>query len=132
MKIEGGDEAAIGEFAAPWNRQQSYEVNGVGAGGNVGANNLGNSAKVVGVGANPDGFVWIAAEVLVFEILAGIGVNGGVGFGAVGTVAERITMGSQSVCVGQNDMLVGTERSALVWRSLSRGWDAMWRNHPQR
>ena len=77
---EGGDKATIGDFVAAWNRQRSYEVNGVGAGGHAGANNLGESAKVVGVGADPDGLVWTAAEVMSFESLAGPGVNDGVGF----------------------------------------------------
>ena len=55
---EGGDKAAIGDFAATWNRRRSYEVNGVGAGGDVGSDTLGELAKVVGVGADQDVLVW--------------------------------------------------------------------------
>ena len=78
VRTKGGDEAAIGDFAIACNWRQSYEVNGVGAGGHAGANTLGDSAKVVGVGANPDGLVWTADDLVVFKILAGFGVNDGV------------------------------------------------------
>ena len=121
VRTEGGDEAAIGDFAAAWNRRQIYKVNGVGAGGHAGANTLGESAKVVGVGTNPDGLVWTAAEVVVFKSLASIGVNDIFGFGAVGAGAERITRGSRVVGVGRNDVCVGPERSVLVWRGFSHG-----------
>ena len=33
---------------------------------------MGESAKVVGIGVDPDGLVWTAAEVMVFESLAGL------------------------------------------------------------
>ena len=77
---EGDDKAVIGDFAAAWNRQRSYEVNGVSAGGNAGADTLVELAKVVGIDAGPDGLFWTAAEVMVFESLAGLGVIDGVGF----------------------------------------------------
>ena len=109
VRTEGGYEASIGDFAAAWNRRRSYEVNGIGAGGHAGANNLGKSAKVVGVGMDPDGLVWTADEVMVFESLAGLGVNDGVGFGAVGAGAERINRGSRIVGVRRNDVCVGAE-----------------------
>ena len=129
---EGGNEADIGDFAAAWDRRQRYEVNGVGASGNAGADTLGDSSKVVSVGADPDGLVWTADEVMVFEILAGPSVNDGVGFGAVGAGADWITRGSQIVGVGWNDVRVGTERSESVRREFSRGRDEMWRRNPQR
>ena len=88
-------------------------------------------AKVVGVGANPDGLVWTTVDVVVFESLAGIGVNDEVGFGAVGARAEHITRGTQVVGIGQNDVCMGPERSALVYRRFSRGGDEMWRSHPR-
>ena len=84
---------AIGDFAALWNRIRSYEVNGFGAGGHAGADTLGESAKVVGVGANTDSLVWTVDEVVVFKRLAGIGVNDRVGFVEVGAGADRITKG---------------------------------------
>ena len=130
MRTEGGDEAAIDDFASAWNCQQSYKINGVGAGGHAGANTLGDSAKVVGVGANPDGLVWNASGVVVFESLAGLGVNDRVGFGAVGAIAERIMRGIRVLGVGRNDVFVGLERSALVRRRFIRGGDKMWRSHP--
>ena len=99
---EGGDEAAIGEFAVAWNLRRSYEVNGVGSGGHAGADTLGESAKVVGIGADPYCLVWAAAELMIFYSLAGPGVNDGVGFSAVGAEAERITRGSWIVGVGRN------------------------------
>ena len=123
VRTEGGDEAAIGDFAAAWNSRRSYEVNGVGAGGHAGADTLGESSNVV---------VWTAAEVMVFESLAGLGVNVGVGFGAVGAGAERITRGSRILGIRRNDVCVGTERSALVRHRFSRGKDEMWRSQPQR
>ena len=131
VRTEGGNKAAIGDFAAVWNHQRSYKLNGVGDGGHAGADTLGESAKVVGIGTNPDGLVWTAAEVVVFESLAGLNVNGGVGFGAVGAGAERITRGSRVVGVGRNDVCVGTERSALVRRGFSRGGYEMWQSHPR-
>ena len=88
-------------------------------------------AKVVGVGANPDGPICTAAEVVVFESLDIIGVNGGVDLGAVGAGAERITRGSRVVGVGRNDVCVGPDRSALVRRGFSRGGDEMWQSHPR-
>ena len=93
VRMEGGDEAAIGDFSTAWNSRRSYEVNGVGSGGHAGANTLGESAKVVGVGANTDSLVWTVDEVVVFKSLAGIGVNDRVGFVEVGAGAERITKG---------------------------------------
>ena len=93
---------------------------------------MGKSAKVVGVGVDPDGLVWTAAEVMVFESLAGLGVNDGVGFGTVGAGAERITRGRRIVVVGRNNVRVGPERSALVRRGFNRGGDDMWRSHPRR
>ena len=107
LRTEGGDEAAIGDFG-------DYKVNGVGAGGHAGANTLGESAKVVGVGADTDGLVWTAAGVMVFKSLSGLGVNGGVGFGAVGAGADQITKDSRIVGVGRNDVRVGPERSVSV------------------
>ena len=71
---------------------------------------MGKSAKVIGVGANPDSRVWTPAEVVVFESLAGLGVSDGVGFGAVGAGADRITS---------------------VQSRFSHGVDEMWRIHPQ-
>ena len=112
-------------------RRRSYEVNGIGAGGHAGANTLGESAKVVGVGANPDDLVCTAAEVVVFESLAGLGVNDGVGFSTVDAGVERITRGSWFVGVGRNNVCVGPEQSALVRRGFSRGGDEMWRRHPR-
>ena len=132
VRTEGGDEAAIGDFSAAWNRRRSYEVNGIGAGGHAGANTLGESAKVVGLGADPYGLVWTASEVMVFERLDGLSVNDGVGFGAFGVGAERIMRGSRIFGVGRNDVHVGPERSALVRRRFSRGGDEMWRSHPWR
>ena len=131
VRMEGGDKAAICDFVAAWNRRQSYKVNGVGAGGNAGADTLGESAKVVGVGANPDGLVWTAAEVVVSESLASLGVNDGVGLSAVGVGADRTTRGSRVVGVGRNDVFVGPERSALVRRGFIHGEDEMWRSHPR-
>ena len=131
VRTEGGNEAAIGDFAAAWNRRRSYEVNGVGAGGHAGADTLVDSAKVVGVGTDLDSPVWTASEVMVLEILAGLGVYDGVGFGAVGAGAERITRGIRVVGVGRNDVRVGLERSALVRRGFSRGGDEMWWSHPR-
>ena len=87
---------------------------------------MGESAKVVGVGADPDGLVWNAAEVTVFESLAGLGVN------AVGMGAERITRGIRIVGVGRNDVRVGPERIVSVWRGFSCGGDEMWWSHPLR
>ena len=123
MSTEGGNEAAIGDFVAVWNHQRSYEVNGVGVGGHAGADTLGKSAKVVGIGADLDGLVWTADEVMIFKILAGLGVNDGVGFGAVGAGVERITRGSRIVGVRRNDVYMGPERSASVRHGLSHGWD---------
>ena len=130
VKTEGGNEAAIDDFATAWNRRRIYEVNGFGAGGNVVADTLGELSKVVGVGANPDSLVWAPAEVVVFKILAGIGVNDGIGFGAVGAGLERIIRGIRFVGVGRNDMRVGPERSTLVRRGFRRGGDEMWWSHP--
>ena len=130
VRMEGGNEAAIDEFAAAWNLRRIYEVNGVGDGGHAGANTLGESDNVVVVGAYPDGLVWTAAEVTVFESLAGLGVNDGVSFGAVGTGAERITRGSRIVGVGRNDVRVVPERSASVRRRFIRSGDEMWQSHP--
>ena len=93
---------------------------------------MGELAKVVVVGADPDGLVWTAAEVMSFESLAGPGVNDGVGFDTVGAGAERITRGSRIVGVGHNDVHVGPERSASVRRRFSHGGDKMWRSHPWR
>ena len=132
VRTEGGNEATIGDFAAAWNRRQIYEVNGVGVGWHAGADTLGDSEKVVGVGADTDGLVWTAAEVMVFKSLAGIGVNDGVGFGAVGAGAEWITRGSRIVGIRWNDMRVGPEWSVSVWRRFSRGGDEMGRSHPWR
>ena len=132
MRTEGGDEAAIDDLAAAWDRRQSYEVNGVGAGGHAGADTLGDSAKVVCVDADPEVLVWTAAEVMLFESLAGIGVNDRLGFRAVVAGAERITRGRRIVGVGRNDVRVGPERSALVRRGFSRGGDKMWWRHPWR
>ena len=129
---EGGNEAAIGDFAAVWNRERIYEVNGVGTGGHAGADTLGESAKVVVVGADPDVLFWNASEVMVFESHAGLSVNGRVGFGAVGAGLERITRGSRIVSVGQNDVRMGPERSASVRHGFSCGGDKMWRSHPCR
>ena len=131
VRTESGDEPAIGDFADKWNRRRIYKVNGVGSGGHAGGNTLGESAKVVGVGANPDGLVWIAAEVVVFESLADIGVNDRVDFGAVGAEAERITRGIRDVGIGWNDVCVGLERSASVRRGFSRGGDEIWWSHPR-
>ena len=50
---------------------------------------MGESAKVVGLGADPYGLVWTAAKLMVFESMVGLGVNDVVGFGAVGAGAER-------------------------------------------
>ena len=36
VRTDGGNKEDIGDFAAEWNRQQSNEVNGVGAGGHAG------------------------------------------------------------------------------------------------
>ena len=66
LRTEGGDKGAIGDFADAWNRQRRYKVNGVGASGHAGANTLSESAKVVGVGADPYGLVWTAAKLMVF------------------------------------------------------------------
>ena len=131
VRTEGGNKAVIGDFAAACNRRRSHKVNGVGAGGHTGADTSGKSAKVVGVGANPDSLVWTAAEVVVFESLAGIGINDGVVFAAVGAGAERITSSNQVVGVVQNDVCMGPERSALVRRGFSRGGDKMWRIRPR-
>ena len=131
VKTEDGNKAAIGEFVAAWNRRRSYEVNVVGAGGHTGADTLGELAKVVGVGADPDGLVWTASEVMVFESLVGPSVNDGVGFCAVGAVLERITRGRRIVGVGRNDVRVVPERSALVRHGFSRGGDEIWRSHPR-
>ena len=68
---------------------------------------MGESAKVVGVGAEPDVLVWTVAEVMVFNILAGLGVNDGVGFGAVGAGAERIKRSIWIVGVRRNELHVG-------------------------
>ena len=87
---------------------------------------------VVGVGVDPDGLIWTASEVMVFESLASLGVNDEVGFGAVGAGVEQITRGSGIAGVGCNDVRVGPERSALVQRGFSRGGDKMWQSHPQR
>ena len=87
---------------------------------------------VVGVGVDPDGLIWTASEVMVFERLDGLSVNDGVGFGAFGVGAERIMRGSRIFGVGRNDVHVGPERSALVRRRFSRGGDEMWRSHPWR
>ena len=51
----------------------------------------------------------------------GLGVNNGVGFGAVGAGADQITRGSRVVGVGRNDVCVGPEQSASVRRGFSRG-----------
>ena len=45
VRTEGGDKAAIYDFAAAWNRQWSYKVNGVDAGGHAGANTLGERPR---------------------------------------------------------------------------------------
>ena len=68
---------------------------------------------------------------VVFESLAGLGVNDRVGFDEVGAGAERVTRGNRFVGVGRNDVCMGTERSALVWRGFSRGGDEMWQSNPQ-
>ena len=91
---------------------------------------MGDSSKVVGVGADPDSLLWTAAEVVVFKSLDGLGVKDGVGFGIVGAGAERKTRGSRIVGVGRNDVRVVPDRSALVRRGFSRGGDEMWRSHP--
>ena len=91
---------------------------------------MGNSAKFVGVGANPDGLVWSAAEIVVFEILASLGVNDVVGISAVGAGAEQITRGSQVVGVRWNDMCVGPDWK-LVRRGFGRGGGEMWQRHPR-
>ena len=88
-------------------------------------------AKVIGVDADPYVFVWNAAEVAVFEILAGISVNAGVGFGQVGAGEESITRGSRVIGVGLNDVHVGPERNASEWCGFSRGGDDLWHSHPQ-
>ena len=131
VRTEGGDEAAIGDFAAEWNRQRSYKVNDVGAGWHADADTLVKSAKVVGVGANPDGLVWAAAEVVVFESLAGLGVNDRVGFSAFCAGAEMITRGIRVVGVRRNDVCVVPERSASVQHRFSRDGDEMWWRHPR-
>ena len=66
----------------------------------------------------------------VFESLAGLGVNDGVGFVAVGAGAKRITRGRRVVGVGRNGVCVVPERSALIRHGFSRGGDEMWRIHP--
>ena len=76
---------------------------------------MGESAKDVVVGANPDGLVWTAAEVVVFESLFGLGVNDRVGFGVAGAGAERITRGSRVVGVGWNDVCM-----VLDWSGVHR------------
>ena len=96
----------------------------------MGADNLGDSSKVVGVGADPDSLLWTAAEVVVFKSLSGLGFNDKLGFGAVGTGAEWITRVSRVVVVWRNDVCVGPEQSALVRCGFSRGGDDMWRRHP--
>ena len=58
VRTEDGDKAAICDFEAAWNSRRSYDVNGVGASGHAGANILVESAKVIGVGADPEGFIW--------------------------------------------------------------------------
>ena len=93
---------------------------------------MGESAKVVGVGSDTHGLVWTAAEVMVFESLAGLGVNDGVGFGTVGAGAERITRGRRIVVVVRNYVRVGPEWSVSVRRGFSRGGDDMWQSHPRR
>ena len=45
VRTDGGNEAAIGDFASAWNLQQSYKVNNVGASGHAGADTLGESAR---------------------------------------------------------------------------------------
>ena len=75
VRTYGGDKAAIGDFVDACNFRQSYEVNGVGAGGHAGANTLGELAKVVGVGADPDDLILNADEVVVFDSLVGFSVN---------------------------------------------------------
>ena len=49
VRTEGGNEAAIGDFASAWNLQQSYKVNNVGASEHAGADTLGKASKVLGV-----------------------------------------------------------------------------------
>ena len=68
---------------------------------------MGKSAKVVGIGADLDGLVWTADEVMIFKILDGLGVNDGVGFGAVGAGAERIKRSIWIVGVRRNELHVG-------------------------
>ena len=133
----GGNEAAKGDFVAVWNCRWSYEVNVVGAGEHAGADTLGESAKVVGVGADPDSFVYTAAEVMVSERLSGLGINDGVGSGAVGTGLDQITRGSRIVGIVRNDVRVGPgvcmvpKRSETVRRWVSRGGDELWWSHPR-
>ena len=137
MWTGGGNEASKGDFVTVWNCRRSYEVNVVGAGGHAGADTLGESAKVVGEGVDPDSLVYTVAEVMVFESLSGPGVNDGVGSYAVGTGLNRITRGSRIVGIGRNDVRVGPgvctlpKRSAAVRRWVSRGGDEMWWSHPQ-
>ena len=69
---------------------------------------------------------------MVFESLAGLGVNDRVGFGAVGAGAEQITRSIRIIGVGRNDVHVGTERSASVRRGFSRSGDGIWRVHPRK
>ena len=98
---------------------------------------MGESAKVVGVGADPDSFVYTAAEVMVSERLYGLGINDGVGSGAVGTGLDQITRGSRIVGIVRNDVRVGPgvcmvpKRSAAVRRWVSRGGDELWWSHPR-
>ena len=86
-------------------------------------------AKVVGIDAGPDGLFWTAAEVMVFESLAGLGVIDGVGFDTVGAGAERITRGSQIVGFRRNDVRVGLERGASVRCGFSQCGYEVWRSH---
>ena len=49
---------------------------------------------------------------VVFESLAGLGVNDGFGFGAIGAGVEQITRIIRIVGVGRNDVGMGPERCA--------------------
>ena len=131
VRMEGGNNSAIGDFAAACNCRRSYKLNGVGAGGHAGVDTLGKPAKVVGVGVNPCGLVWTTAEVVVLESLPGLGVNDGVGFDGVDVGAERIMRGSWVVGVGRNDVCVVLERIPSVQCGFSRGRSEMWRSHPR-
>ena len=75
--------------------------------GHARADTFGELVKVFGVGTDLGGLVWTADEVMVFKSLAGLGVNDGVGFGAVGAGAERIKRSIWIVGVRRNELHVG-------------------------